>query len=273
MPKTTRHLGTCAACEREIKVRDGKLVHHGYERPGIGYIVGDCLGVGYPPHELSPEVAQMLAEYAERDIERLGRMLDDLPNVETLPRHVYVGYGGGRLQDPYEWREVTREDVDDYTWERLYRAREEKLKDSIAFWVEQRKRAEKLVRTWRPQPLRTVQEEQAQKRAAKAEREAAKLAKWEAETAKKVAYYQKRMGSALKKLERASTHRKGVSMIVELYEDAASKVVDTMRDRITYEEARDMLGFADVYAQIGLPPEPANYRERHDIVFNWKYRR
>jgi hypothetical protein len=32
-----------------------KMVHHGYQRPGIGYIVGDCHGVGFEPFEISCE--------------------------------------------------------------------------------------------------------------------------------------------------------------------------------------------------------------------------
>jgi len=31
------------------------MVHHGYERPGVGYIVGDCHGVGFEPFEISCE--------------------------------------------------------------------------------------------------------------------------------------------------------------------------------------------------------------------------
>jgi hypothetical protein len=31
------------------------MVHHGYQRPGHGYIVGDCFGVGHQPYEKSNE--------------------------------------------------------------------------------------------------------------------------------------------------------------------------------------------------------------------------
>jgi len=54
--RSLQHTGTCGACEGNVK-RDarGRMVHHGYQRPGFGYIVGDCLGVGTVPWELSPE--------------------------------------------------------------------------------------------------------------------------------------------------------------------------------------------------------------------------
>lgn len=59
-------VGVCPVCERLQKLswnrksKDGHptMVLHGYERPGYGYIVGDCFGVGYPPWELSPEGAE-----------------------------------------------------------------------------------------------------------------------------------------------------------------------------------------------------------------------
>jgi len=49
--------GTCPVCFGDYVVH-GKsplMVHHGYERPGIGYIVGDCHGVNFPPFEVSCE--------------------------------------------------------------------------------------------------------------------------------------------------------------------------------------------------------------------------
>lgn len=46
--------GECQICQhRQILTSDGKLVLHGYRRPGHGSIVGDCFGVGSPPWEVS----------------------------------------------------------------------------------------------------------------------------------------------------------------------------------------------------------------------------
>ena len=47
--------GTCQACFRAQKTRDGLLVLHGYKRPGYGYIEGRCFGVGFAPFEVSCE--------------------------------------------------------------------------------------------------------------------------------------------------------------------------------------------------------------------------
>jgi hypothetical protein len=54
--------GSCPVCFGDYVVHQpshikgkSKMVHHGYQRPGIGYIVGDCHGVGFAPFEISCE--------------------------------------------------------------------------------------------------------------------------------------------------------------------------------------------------------------------------
>jgi hypothetical protein len=47
---------TCPCCGREIAVgKDGTMVNHGFHRPGYGWIVGNCIGVGQKPLEVSDE--------------------------------------------------------------------------------------------------------------------------------------------------------------------------------------------------------------------------
>lgn len=58
MVKAAEFQGTCAVCQGTFKVRDGKMVLHGYQRPGDGYIDGRCWGEGAVPWELSPEAAE-----------------------------------------------------------------------------------------------------------------------------------------------------------------------------------------------------------------------
>src|SRR4051812_32658676 len=57
--------GTCQACFGAFAVKSTsgiesqlEMVHHGYKRPGNGYIVGDCWGVGKKPYELDVKVTQ-----------------------------------------------------------------------------------------------------------------------------------------------------------------------------------------------------------------------
>ena len=53
-PVGSQIIGTCAICLRSQVVRKGRMVTHGYQRPGYGYIIGECFGVNYEPYETSP---------------------------------------------------------------------------------------------------------------------------------------------------------------------------------------------------------------------------
>lgn len=50
-----KNLGTCPACFNEQCLKDGKMVLHGYRRPGFGWIEGKCFGVEWRPYEVSNE--------------------------------------------------------------------------------------------------------------------------------------------------------------------------------------------------------------------------
>jgi hypothetical protein len=109
-------VGTCIVCTREIAVRETKtgvqpngtttvprwfgglkpshlLVHHGYHRPGYGYIIGDCYAVALPPHELSPHAAEVYRSFcakmkleAEDYLRRLeSGEVKELHRQESLP--------------------------------------------------------------------------------------------------------------------------------------------------------------------------------------------
>lgn len=60
-----KYTGTCQACfgVQSTKNNAGALamVHHGYRRPGVGYIIGDCAGVDHLPYELSCEQTKVWA--------------------------------------------------------------------------------------------------------------------------------------------------------------------------------------------------------------------
>lgn len=45
--------GTCQVCFGVFETRKGRMVLHGFERPGIGYTVGRCPGVGHLPYAAS----------------------------------------------------------------------------------------------------------------------------------------------------------------------------------------------------------------------------
>jgi len=92
--------GSCPCCFGLYKLdSEGKMVHHGYERPGYGYIVGDCFGVGYLPFEISPEGTKDFAVALTKRKDNLAEYLDKLNSgkVTSLPEEVTEGYGRDRV--------------------------------------------------------------------------------------------------------------------------------------------------------------------------------
>lgn len=86
--------GTCQVCFKRQKTRDGLMVLHGYQRPGHGYIVGECWGVSYPPFEISAERTQAFLDELQRIKRQKEEHLHKLQanEYETL---LYVPYWGG----------------------------------------------------------------------------------------------------------------------------------------------------------------------------------
>lgn len=89
MRKTTEDfIGTCQACFGEFKVNEktGKVVLHGYTRPGYGYIIGNCQGHDHAPFEhdfaVTVEVIAGHRNYAESRREYRDRLANGL--VTTL---------------------------------------------------------------------------------------------------------------------------------------------------------------------------------------------
>lgn len=61
--RTRENTGTCGICNKEYKLINGRLVHHGFTRPGHGYQEGDCFGVGYEPYEKSTQAIKDYVVY------------------------------------------------------------------------------------------------------------------------------------------------------------------------------------------------------------------
>lgn len=75
----------CQVCEGHYALRGGLLVHHGFKRPGIGVIVGDCRGVKRKPFP----TWDALAEYRVEIVNALKihkKLLAELPNVAVFSK-------------------------------------------------------------------------------------------------------------------------------------------------------------------------------------------
>jgi hypothetical protein len=75
---------TCSCCFRSIAVRNGKMVHHGFERPGYGYQTASCWGVNFPPLEISLEGLEWLIQNRKDALESNKKKLQELPERETI---------------------------------------------------------------------------------------------------------------------------------------------------------------------------------------------
>lgn len=112
----------CQVCEgRYCTTTGGELVHHGYTRPGDGFIHGDCFGVGYKAYpETDGLVAYVTALRAQA--ERTAARLAALPATEEFT-DVRESYGRNY--------QITRETVvtrrSDAGWARRYALAESKL--------------------------------------------------------------------------------------------------------------------------------------------------
>lgn len=133
--------GTCQCCFGGYETRqkgdkgDFRLVLHGYQRPGDGYIIGDCRGHGHVPYEVSCEQTKVFREelkgiLAAREERREQLQTDKVPTLtasvstgkripDTNPRHrgygmtveehkdVEVPLGQGKTPNPWgHWEKV-----------------------------------------------------------------------------------------------------------------------------------------------------------------------
>lgn len=69
---------TCQCCGRAIQANTGKIAHHGYQRPGLGWQTASCEGAQELPFEVSRDA---LGRY----IEGLNRRLDN--RAERIRQH------------------------------------------------------------------------------------------------------------------------------------------------------------------------------------------
>jgi hypothetical protein len=145
--------GTCPVCFRRQKLapkskfgsdrsRPG-MVLHGYERPGFGFIDGNCSGVGWPPFELSSEGTESMIPFLTRQIHTTesGPLLSDPDSVTSLV-------------DKYNVRKLhLKADTDPSHWEQLLKSAVSKAKESLEGLTSLKKELEGKIRSWKPAEL------------------------------------------------------------------------------------------------------------------------
>jgi hypothetical protein len=180
----TRYIGNCQICEGDFKVvpaqikrveidgqtveqpMDGKMVHHGYKRPGHGYIVGDCWGVHNSPYEVSCDLIKAAIPNVKEDIrsmrERIGELErgkdhngDDLDVIDELEP-------GSRWRQP-KITKHKKSELSEYDWQRVVEQRIWYFKSRIKMAEFTLKNFEERVRAWKPAWIRSIEEERAKK--------------------------------------------------------------------------------------------------------------
>ncbi len=82
----------CQICERMQAVSGGLMMNHGYQRPGIGFIVGKCMGTDHQPYPATDALVKYL-EAVKRHIESDRETLAEIPTMTEVMCPVQVGYG------------------------------------------------------------------------------------------------------------------------------------------------------------------------------------
>jgi len=229
----TRFIGFCPICEGDFKLLNQRLVHHGYRRPGWGYIVGDCPSVHELPYELSNEVCKKYQEDCRNALQNTRTYLVRLQAGEVKTLQV-PDYSKGYNRDP-DMMEITVVYLAFHqAWEgAIYVTthRIQKLESEI-------ERMQSWIDTWTLKPVRTFEEGVAAKRAAvsvrKAEAEAKRAVKRAKEAALKAKY-------AAWEEEKKTLMAKYKGAFLELSEKPTANIV-LLEARRLYAEMRKAQG-------------------------------
>ena len=179
----TRTVGTCQICEREHKLLSGKVVHHGYQRPGDGEIHGDCFGVGHAPYELSCECLKAYREWLIGQLEAAHEFLGRLTKGEVTELYA-------KQRDEHTWKtSLVKITPATPSWAQELKARIWQTQNKIRGLEQESQRVSARIDGWKPVALKTfeevVQAETASKAAKAALRAEKARIKAEAEAAKK----------------------------------------------------------------------------------------
>jgi hypothetical protein len=172
-PAVTRYIGNCQICEGDQKLHNGRMVHHGYQRPGDGAIRGDCPGVGHVPYEVSCELVKSYRTIVEG---QLVRQTEHLANLRTgkVTHITEIRLRGERFETIAGVTELSR-------WEGAVSHEIRETQTGIYYSEKEIVRCTRRIDAWKPTPIRTVEEEkikaQSEVAARKAEREAARAAR------------------------------------------------------------------------------------------------
>jgi len=83
----------CQICERKQALTSGgTLGHHGYTRPGCGWIRGDCMGVNYEPYPKT-DALELYKKAVESHVARCTAKLAEVPSLDHIMYRWTIEYG------------------------------------------------------------------------------------------------------------------------------------------------------------------------------------
>ena len=156
MSKAAEFEGTCAVCFGHFKVRGERVVLHGYERPGDGYIHGSCYGEKGLAWEVSPESAQKFLEHMLRpEVTRTQALVRacEAGEVTALERTLKQTYQEFRDGKPARREKITPEHPD---WAVVYKRHLIELEGHLKHFERLVVEFEKRVADWKPGTLKPV---------------------------------------------------------------------------------------------------------------------
>lgn len=257
---STRFVGWCPVCQHDVKVRSRALVHHGYKRPGIGFIVGDCPGVGHEPYELGTGAA--VAYLNDHVTPQVVKVRHNLQVLEAGPPWLYFenfDVATRRLIRNPQTREpemirLTRAEAEDraaqlpgydsdrYSWEKRLRIAIANAQSRLEFVESEEVRITGLIDSWEPRPLRTIEEEIQRQEQSRSERESTRTAAKNRKISDEVSKIQKRIDAAVR--------NKNSATLADIYVSQKLRVLSGYR--MSLEDTRALLERDRVWQAFGL---------------------
>lgn len=145
--RTRENTGSCGACLRNIKLKEKSgsqhpvIVLHGYRRPGTGNTQGSCLGVEFPPYELSDAATKYALKRAESSRESREAWVRKLEAGEVTELASITG------------RVLKKENVDPISWQRSIEQEIQREKGDIRFLNRTIETLKQLISDWKLRPL------------------------------------------------------------------------------------------------------------------------
>lgn len=103
---------TCQICAMRFQVTEKarNMVLHGYQRPGVGYIIGDCYGHGHPPFEVSRDQLGKWIEIEKKKVADLQAVVlrlkaepDEFTIIDLRGVEKTIRKGGEHYQSSLEY--------------------------------------------------------------------------------------------------------------------------------------------------------------------------